>query len=114
MKPIATALWTAASLVPAAIGYAVVGWLGVGIVGLIVTFLAVRIEIEGDGPIGGLQDAGYHAAHRERWRCAEASDREGVRAERRATLRALTLAELIGGVLVLVGLSGFFLVQLRA
>lgn len=113
MKPIATALWTAASLVPAAIGYVIVGWLGVGIVGLLVAFLAIRMEIEGDGPIGSVQDAGSYAAHRERWRAAEASD-EGIRAERRATLRALTLARLIGGVYILVGLGGFFLVQWRA
>jgi hypothetical protein len=40
--------------------YEVAGWIGVGVLGLIIAFIAVRLEIEQGGPVGHPRDTGLH------------------------------------------------------
>jgi hypothetical protein len=40
--------------------YEIAGWIGVGVLGLIVAFIAVRLEIEQHGPLGHPRDTGLY------------------------------------------------------
>ena len=42
------------------LAYEVAGWIGVGVLGLIIAFLAVRLEIEQSGPVGHPRDTGLY------------------------------------------------------
>ena len=37
------------------LAFRTVGWIGVGVLGLLTAFIAVRLEIEQDGPVGSQQ-----------------------------------------------------------
>jgi hypothetical protein len=110
----AFALITASlAVLVAVIAYELVGYLGLGILGLLTLLISATMELGKDGPIGSTNNPELHA-----W---EARHRDGLtraeRAERRsevgALLRSLLFVRLIGAAFVLVGFGGFFLIQLR-
>lgn len=86
-----------------------VGWFGVGVLGLFVLFLAVRIELEDNRPIGPQMTPDLHAGQFR----AEASHGHAERASRRAesgaVIGAARIAGLLGGALTLAGFGLFFL-----
>ena len=93
--------------------YTVVGWLGVGILGLLVTFIAVRMELEGDSPVGSGQNAELYAASMRQRNQMSHEEKAARNAEIASSLRAGTIAKIIGVVFIVTGLGGFFLLQIR-
>src|SRR6187455_2331870 len=93
------------------IAYALVGFLGVAIVGVATLFVCVHLELSHEHPAGVI----YPPDHP--WRAGE-NDGTGraagaVRRSERAALRqALIFAKLLGVALTLVGFGGFYLFQL--
>lgn len=88
------------------------GWIGVGLLGLLMLFVAIRVELERAGPVGSAQTTGLFAstfAAREQMSRAE---REAERIEVSATLWSTRFAKLIGAALAVLGLGGFLLFQL--
>ncbi|MFL5115791.1 MAG: hypothetical protein ACJ8DG_09150, partial [Microvirga sp.] len=94
------------------IAYALVGFLGVAIIGVATLFVCVHLELSHEHPAGGMIYPPDHP-----WRAGE-NDGTGraagaVRHSERAALRqALILAKLLGVALTLVGFGGFYLFQL--
>ncbi len=94
------------------IAYALVGFLGVAIIGIATLFVCVHLELSHEHSAGGVIYPPDHP-----WRAGE-NDGTGraagaVRCSERAALRqALTFAKLIGVALTLVGFGGFYLFQL--
>lgn len=81
------------------------GGLGVGVLGLLVLFISVRVELEGNRPVGSIMTPNLFASQYE-------ADSQKTRAELAETFsdRALVisgarLAAVMGGVLVVTGLG---------
>ena len=108
-------IWSAsiATAVASCLAYYFVGWVGVGVLGLYIALIAVRLEIEKDGPVGGptITPDLYAASHRARERMLP-SERAGERVEIAANVRFCQLLKIIGAALIVVGLSGFYFFQL--
>ena len=51
-----------AAALPAYFAYEAVEWIGIGVLGLVIAFVAVRVELEHDAPIGGTRDAAVYGA----------------------------------------------------
>jgi hypothetical protein len=94
------------------IAYRIVGFLGVGVLGLIIGVGAQTVGIEQGGPIGHDQAAGVYAQH------MAAVDRMSAaeRAERRAAIKTvafpLLVAKVVSGALIVIGFGLFFVFQL--
>lgn len=86
-----------------------VGWFGVGLVGLLVLFLAVRVDLEGDRPIGPQMTPDLHASQYRSEAAQGRAERAGRHAERSALSSAARLAWLFGGGLTVTGFGLFFL-----
>jgi hypothetical protein len=90
----------------------VAGWIGVGVLGLLVAFIAVRLEIEQRGPVGHPRDTGLYTrsqmGHDQMTRAEHAAEQ----AEITSMLRAYNVAKVIGAVLIIIGFVGFFFLQL--
>src|SRR5829696_7557153 len=100
----------AAASIGSYLAFRTVGWIGVGVLGLLTAFIAVRVEIEQDGPVGSQQNTElFTSSLRGRERMTRS---ERGRAETGSRLRAGNLGKIIGAVLILVGFGGFFLFQL--
>jgi len=91
------------------LAWSAIGWFGVGLLGLLMLFIAVRIELEGNRPIGPQMTPDLHAS-------LYRSETEHGRAERANRLSELgtvtsaaRLATFFGGALTVVGFGLFFL-----
>jgi len=96
------------------VAYRIVGFLGIGVFGLIIGVLALTIEMERGGPVGHGQASSLYAQHMaavERMSAAE-------RAERRAKIEAaavpLLVAKIVSAGLIIVGFGLFFIFELGA
>lgn len=91
------------------LAFGIVGWLGVGTLGLFVLFVAIRVDLEADRPVGPQMTPGLYASQYRN----EAHANERDRAARRfdiATLLSATRIALGAGVgLVAVGFGMLFL-----
>jgi hypothetical protein len=94
------------------IAHALLGYFGVGLVGVAVLFVSIHLELSHENPAGGVIYPPDHP-----WRAGE-HDGTGraagaARRSERAMLRpALLLAKLFGVALAAVGLGGFYFFQL--
>lgn len=86
-----------------------VGWFGVGLLGLLVLFIAVRIDLEGNRPIGPQMTPDLHASQYRSEAGLGHAERAGRHAERGAVMSAARLAWLFGGGLTVAGFGLFFL-----
>ncbi|MBD3846573.1 hypothetical protein IED13_12765 [Bosea sp. SSUT16] len=101
---------SAAALAALAIlAWRAVGWLGVGVLGLLVLFIAVRVELEGNRPMGPQMTPGLYADQYRSEVEAEPAARAGRRAERLSVIGAARLARLFGAVLAVTGFGLFLL-----
>lgn len=93
--------------------FRLLGFLGLGILGLIVGLVAVNVEMEGGRPLGTGQNAGLYAATV----AAEARMTRAERAARRAEIARAALplhvAKVVSAGLVILGFGLFFAVQVR-
>ena len=94
---------------PAYFAYQVIEWLGVGILGLMIACLAMRVELESEGPVGHPRATGIHAASLQRRDSMSASERAEMRADTAVNVRGARFAQGIGATLIVLGAAGFFL-----
>ena len=102
-----------ASAACAYVGFRIVGWLGVAIVGLVTVLVAVQVDMDAVAPVADAQNTGLFAsvmAARGAESRAERAERLAQGANRRRVLR---LAKVLGTVMAIVGAIGFFMVQLH-
>lgn len=86
------------------------GWIGVGVLGLLTVFIAVRFDLEGDRPIGPQMTPGLYASQfrDERAGHAETASRRSALARMMGPVR---LAMLLGVLLVVVGFGALFFTE---
>ncbi len=99
----------AAAAFPAYFAYQVAEWPGVVILGLVIACLALRVELESEGPVGHPQSTGIHAASLQGRDSMPASERAAMRADIAVNVRGARIALVIGAALVVLGSTGFFL-----
>lgn len=98
-----------ALLMLALLAWRVIGWLGVGILGLFVLFIAVRVELEGDRPIGPQMTPGLYAEQYRSEMSADGSARTSRRADRLSVATAARYGRLFGAALAIAGFGLFLL-----
>ena len=90
------------------LAYRVVGFLGVGILGVLICFISVRVDLEKEGAIGGGLAAGLYAEQARSRHNMGHAERAAHRAEMRSLRRPVLIAKIIGAILAAMGFSGFF------
>jgi hypothetical protein len=85
--------------------FQIVGWLGIGLLGVLIGFIAVRVDLEREGMIG---PGVVHAQQMMARQHASASERAAHRSEMQSLARPLLIAKIISAVLVVLGFGGFF------
>ena len=109
-EPIVLSVLSAAALAALAVfAWRTVGWFGVGVLGLIVLFIAGRVELEGNRPIGPQMTLSLYADQYRSEVEAEQAERSSRRAERLSVIGAARFARLFGAVLVVTGFGLFLL-----
>ncbi|CAH1680556.1 conserved membrane hypothetical protein [Hyphomicrobiales bacterium] len=96
-------------IVLALLAWRAVGWFGVGVLGLLVLFIAVRVELEGDRAVGHQMAVSLYAEQYRSEMQAEHSAQASRRAERSSVIGAARLARLFGAVLTVTGFGLFLL-----
>lgn len=91
------------------LAWSAIGWFGVGLLGLLMLFIAVRIEMEGNRPIGPQMTPDLYAGQYR----SEAQHSRAERAARLSELGTVTsaarLAAIFGAALAVAGFGVFFL-----
>jgi hypothetical protein len=95
-------------------GFCIIGWLGVAIFGLLVTLVALQVEMDSAAPIGTAQNTGLFAATMASQAAESRAERAERHAEARARGRVLLFAKAIGSLIAIAGGVGFFVFQLPA
>ncbi|KFG70765.1 hypothetical protein [Microvirga sp. BSC39] len=96
------------------VAYQVVGFVGVGVLGLIIGVIALTVELQAGGPDGFYNATNLYAQHMavvERMSAAERAER---RAEIEAAASPLLVAKIVSAGLIVVGFVLFFVFQLGA
>ena len=92
--------------------FVLAGYIGLGVLGLLIGVMAQRIELEKDGAVSNPMTTSLYAQQfkaRERMSRAERAEHE---AETRALLKVLSIAKIVSAGLVILGFGFFFLFQL--
>lgn len=108
-RPILMALCLVALVGLAWLAFGIVGWLGVGTLGLFVLFVAIRVDLESDRPVGPQMTPGLYASQYRDEALANERDRVARRSNIAAMLPATRLAMLAGTGLIAVGFGMLFL-----
>ena len=106
---ILTAISVVALLGLAWLAWSAVGWFGVGLLGLLVLFIAVRVDLEGNRPVGHQMTPSLYAGQYRSEMAAGPKDKASRLSERMAVIGSARLATLLGGLLVVVGFGCFIL-----
>lgn len=91
------------------LAWSAVGWFGVGLLGLLVLFLAVRFELEGNRPIGPQMTPDLHASQYRSEDGQSRAERAGRLSDLGTVVNAARLACIFGGTLTIAGFGLFFL-----
>jgi hypothetical protein len=95
----------------AAMAWQAAGGIGVGVLGLLVLFVAIRFDLEGNRPIGPQMTPGLYASQFH----GEAHADHAEKALALSTLKALAgptrLAMLLGTLLIVIGFGALFLTE---
>jgi hypothetical protein len=92
--------------------FAVVGFLGLGVLGLLIGFVAQRIEVEKDGATSNYMTTSLYAEQFKAREAMSRSERAGHQAELRRLLGYLHVAKIVSAGLVILGFGFFVLFQL--
>jgi len=88
--------------------YRLVGFLGVGVLGLLIAFIAVRMDLEKGGAIGSSFSSDLYVQQMTAHQSMSRSERVAHHAERASMARALTIAKIIGAILITVGFGAAY------
>ena len=102
-------LLVAAVAVAAFIAFRIAGPLGLGVLGLLIAFIAQRVKLERDGGMAGGMNAHLNAMQMRAWEQMTHAERADHRHETRSLLQATALATAIGLALAVVGIGAWFL-----
>ncbi len=91
------------------LAWSAIGWFGVGILGLLVLFIAIRVELEDNRPVGHQMTPGLYAGQFHTESGQGHAERAGRSLERLALTSSARLAGLFGAVLAVTGFGLFFL-----
>lgn len=91
------------------LAWSAIGWLGVGLLGLLVLFVALRVELEGDRPVGTQTTPELYANHFHAERAQNPAERAGRRAEVAAFTASARLFAIAGALLAIIGFGLLFL-----
>ncbi|KRE13897.1 hypothetical protein ASE63_17980 [Bosea sp. Root381] len=91
------------------LAFGIVGWLGVGTLGLFVLFVAIRVDLEADRPVGPQMTPGLYASQYRDEAHANERDRAGRRFDVANLLSATRIALFAGVGLAAVGFGMLFL-----
>lgn len=105
-------VWTAVCGVML-VGLALLAWqalggLGVGLLGLLILFVAIRVELEGDSPVGTHSTPESYARHFQAERDRPPAERAGRRAEIATFVASARMFVITGAVLTVVGFGLIF------
>jgi hypothetical protein len=89
------------------------GFLGLGILGLIVGFMAQRIELEKDGAVSNVMTTSLYAQQIEAQETMTRAERAERRAENETLLKWLFIPKVVSAGLIILGFGLFFLFQLE-
>jgi hypothetical protein len=92
--------------------FAVVGFLGLGVIGLLIGFVAQRIEVEKDGATSNYMTTSLYAQQFKAREAMSRSERAEHQAESRRLLGYLHVAKIVSAGLVILGFGFFVLFQL--
>jgi hypothetical protein len=96
------------------VAYQVVGFLGVGVLGLIIGGIALTVELEQGGPVGHGQATSLYSQHMAAVECMSAAEKAERWAEIESAALPLLVAKIVSAGLIVVGFGLFFVVQLGA
>ena len=85
-----------------------VGFLGVGVLGLLTAFIAVRMDLEKDSAIGSAFSGNLYVQQMTAHQSMNHAERAGRYAEKVSLSRALVIAKIIGAVLITVGFDAAY------
>ena len=88
------------------------GFLGLGILGLIVGVMAQRIELEKDGAVSNVMTTSLYAQQIKAQESMTRAERAERRAENETLLKWLFVAKVVSAGLIILGFGFFFLFQL--
>lgn len=91
------------------LAWSAIGWFGVGLLGLLVLFIALRVELEDNRPIGHQMTPGLYAGQYHSEVGQGHAERAGHSSERLALASSARLAALFGAALTVAGFGAFFL-----
>ncbi|CAN7272846.1 hypothetical protein LJR009_001180 [Bosea sp. LjRoot9] len=80
-----------------------VGFFGLGVLGLVIGFIAVRMDLERDGPSSGLAEQFKTRQHMSR------AERAGLQAEQSFRLKPLFVAQIVATGFIILGFGLHFL-----
>ncbi|MGO4704728.1 hypothetical protein AB4072_02985 [Microvirga sp. 2MCAF38] len=92
--------------------FSVVGFFGLGVLGLLVGFAAQRLELEKDGPVGHPMTTSLYAQHTEARSRMTRAERAAHQAETTRLLKPLFVAKVVSAGLIILGFGFFALFQL--
>lgn len=96
------------------LAYQIVGFLGVGVLGLIIGVIALTVEMEQGGPVGHSRASNLYAQHMAAVERMSAAEKAKRRAEIKSAAFPLLVAKIVSAGLIIVGLGLFFVFQLGA
>jgi uncharacterized protein (DUF2062 family) len=85
------------------LAYQLAGYLAIGVLGLLIGFIAVRMDLEKEGAIGSAFAGNLYLEQMTAQQSMNRSDRAAHRAEIGSLARPLMIAKLVGAVLIVVG-----------
>ncbi|WP_336813470.1 hypothetical protein [Bosea sp. MMO-172] len=91
------------------LAWSAIGWFGVGLLGLLVLFIAIRVELEDNRPVGHQMTPGLYAGQYHNEAGQGHAERAGRSSERLALTSSARLASLFGAVLTAAGFGLFLL-----
>ncbi|KAB0264518.1 hypothetical protein [Microvirga brassicacearum] len=94
------------------VAFAVAGFLGLGVLGLLVGFVAQRIEVEKDGATSNYMTTSLYAEQFKAREAMSRAERAAHQAESRRLLGYLHVAKIVSAGLVILGFGFFVLFQL--
>jgi hypothetical protein len=92
------------------LAYALAGYLGIGLVGLVIGSGALTVDLEKEGGAGDPQTS--YARHMAAQHLMPHAQRAAHRTEVQSLARPILIAKIMSGVLIIVGFGGFYLYQL--
>ena len=101
------ALITALTMIPALLAFSMLGWLGVGLLGVMGLLIAVKVDLYEDGVAGDMTR--MNTVYREQLAERARRDPQQVALEARARARVLQVVRLIFGALAAAGFGVYLL-----